>query len=50
MTWQYNGIAPFEKILNWCEHTIPGQFTYAGWETIDFLKDSAYTMFILKWS
>jgi len=49
-SWQYNGVAPFEDIRQWCRRT----FGYSGWswrnETIFFVHKTDYVTFLLRWS
>lgn len=47
--WQYNGVAPMIEILHWCHTTIPGEFSYRGWDVIEFYTDRARTLFALRW-
>lgn len=48
--WQYNGVAPFGEIVQWCRDT----FGFVDWfwrnETIYFENEQDYTMFLLRWS
>jgi len=50
MTWQYNGVAPFDDIYQWCRQNIPMHVTMNGWETFTFTDEKAYVWFILRWS
>ena len=49
-TWQYNGIAPFREIIEWCAAAMPGCWHTNGHETLYFKDDTAYTVFLLRWS
>lgn len=47
LTWQYNGVAPFNDLLDWCDqHIETWSFQF---ETIFFYTEEEYTMFLLKW-
>jgi hypothetical protein len=49
--WQYNGAAPIEEILEWCENTLPAHtFGWYGWETIYFFDESMYALFLVRWA
>ena len=49
--WQYNGVAPMQEILAWCEQCLnPLCWHHMGWETILFADDATYVMFKLRWS
>jgi hypothetical protein len=50
MTWQYNGVAPWEEIMAWCDQHIGWENYFAPWETIYFRNDSDHTLFLLRWS
>jgi len=47
--WQYNGIAPFEEISDWCRNNLKGH-TYIPYETIWFSNERDYHWFLLRWS
>lgn len=49
LSWQYNGTAPLSEILNWADQHIQYQFLYNGFETIVFLTNRAYVLFLLRW-
>jgi hypothetical protein len=58
LTWQYNGVAPWNDIIKWCGLAFgppetPGHRIKRDWghnfETIRFNKEEHYTMFMLKW-
>ena len=50
IAWQYNGVAPMNDIIDWCDSTFPfDTYHYDGWETIYFYNESCYVFFILKW-
>lgn len=49
MKWQYNGVAPFDEIYQWCRENIPEHVTTNGWETLVFSSEKAYVWFLLKW-
>jgi len=50
MSWQYNGVAPFDEIYQWCRQNIPEYVTMNGWETFVFNDEKAYVLFILRWA
>ena len=47
--WQYDGVAPWADIVQWCNATIPEYCWSNGVETITFTSKKAYTFFSLKW-
>ena len=49
MSWQYNGVAPFDEIYQWCRQHIPDQFTINGWETFIFKSEKSYLWFVMRW-
>lgn len=57
IAWQYNGVAPFNTLFEWCKNTLgsaqtPGR-SHMNWycknETIYFFDEEDYTMFVLRW-
>jgi hypothetical protein len=49
--WQYNGRAGFSNIIAWCQANLQDDtWSYPGWETIEFYDQSAYVLFLLRWS
>lgn len=48
MTWQYNGSAPWESIIQWCYKNLQGEWR-AEMETIHFKQQSDYAWFSLRW-
>ena len=52
-TWQYNGQARMDTILQWCKANLQGEFTAGGWawsfDQIYFDRDADYTLFLLRW-
>ena len=48
-SWQYNGVAPFYEIVEWCEDHLGREFHW-DWETIYFADQGQYAWFILRWS
>ena len=48
-SWQYNGIAPFVEILQWCEKNFDNNWIW-NWETIYFKREEDKTMFLLRWA
>jgi len=47
--WQYNGVAPFYEIIEWCEDHLGCEFHW-DWETIYFADQGQYAWFILRWT
>ncbi len=52
--WQYNGAAPFIDIVTWCTQMF-GHCGSSGswdhvWETIYFVEDADYALFLLRWA
>lgn len=48
LTWQYNGVAPWDEITLWCKEHITNEWT-ARFETIFFYTEQDYTLFLLRW-
>lgn len=55
--WQYNGRAPWDDIIDWCQKNLyhggyyePKWYTHNGYETIYFKDPREYTLFLLRWS
>ena len=49
-SWQYNGVAPWNDIYEWCFKNFPGQWYTNDFETIHFRDESAYLVFLLRWA
>ena len=52
LTWQYNEVAPWREIIDWCWANIV-HFSVSAHnhsETIFFYDDKDYTTFMLRWS
>lgn len=47
--WQYNGVAPFDNVLVWCEEHFGNDWIW-DWETIYFKREEDKTAFLLRWS
>ena len=52
--WQYNGAASFHEICTWCRQTFGPEGPSAGnwqaaWETIHFVREEDYAVFLLRW-
>lgn len=51
--WQYNGVAPWREIVNWCCDTF-GRTRDAGWscnwDTFYFNDERDYAIFLLRWT
>lgn len=47
-SWQYNGAAPFEEVLMWCEEHFGNDWIW-NYETIYFKYDRDRTAFLLRW-
>jgi len=51
LSWQYNGIAKWSEIYEWCLDNLNDNWHYTnGFETIYFSNEEAYVLFILRWS
>jgi hypothetical protein len=56
LSWQYNGVAPWDDIIGWCMDNLyhGGHYEpnwYSNWhETIYFRDPKEYTLFLLKWA
>ena len=53
--WQYNGVAPYENIRLWCRENFGPEGPTAGnwmsaFETIYFVRQEDYSMFLLRWA
>lgn len=48
-SWQYNGAAPFDDVLDWCEEAFGDNFVW-NYETIYFKHEQDKTVFLLKWT
>lgn len=49
MNWQYNGVRPWEEIIQWCYKNLQGLW-YANRETIYFRDSRDYAWFLLKFN
>lgn len=47
-TWQYNGIAPWSEVINWCYANVRNWESH--YETITFYHEPDYVWFLLKWA
>lgn len=47
-SWQYNGIARWFEITEWCAKNL--KHAYSKHETVYFPNDREYTLFLLRWS
>jgi hypothetical protein len=47
--WQYNGAAPFDEIMLWCEEHFGRDWIWR-FETIFFKHERDRTVFLLKWA
>lgn len=45
MTWQYNGVAPWIEIEQWCLDRF-GLFDTTGYDTVNFSNEKDYIMFL----
>lgn len=50
MRWQYNGVARWTDVVDWCYANLEPEQYYPRWETITFYNEQAYTLFLLRWS
>ena len=48
-SWQYNGVASFDDVLEWCEEQLGNDFVW-NFETIYFKTQEDKMMFALRWS
>jgi len=48
-SWQYNGVAPFDNVLQWCELHFGNNWIW-DWETIYFKREEDKTVFLLRWA
>ena len=48
-SWQYNGVADFDDVLDWCEATLGDNFVWS-YETIYFKYEQDRTAFMLRWA
>ena len=48
-SWQYNGVAPFDDVLAWCEEQLCNDFIW-NLETIYFKTEQDKLLFALRWS
>ena len=48
-SWQYNGAAPFEELLDWCEQHFGDDWIWE-WETIYFKHEKDLVFFKLRWA
>ena len=48
-SWQYNGAAPFEEVLLWCEDHFGYDWIW-NFETIYFKHERDRTAFLLRWA
>lgn len=47
--WQYNGVAPFEEVLLWCEKNLGNDWIW-NFETFYFKTEQDKLLFALRWS
>jgi len=50
MTWQYNGVAGWSNIIDWCDQYLYNSYSTNGYETIIFHNPQAELLFRLRWS
>ena len=48
-SWQYNGAAPFNEIMLWCEEHFGRDWIWS-FETIFFKHERDMVMFLLRWA
>ena len=46
--YQYNGVAPWNTLIIWCDQHLAGRFYFHN-ETITFLDVGSYAWFKLRW-
>jgi hypothetical protein len=49
-SWQYNGVALWQDVWDWCVDHISLDDFETNWETIYFKNKNDYTFFLLKWT
>lgn len=50
LTWDYNGCAPWEEIVAWCEEHIENEWTARrDFGIVFFYTEEDETMFLLRW-
>lgn len=51
-SWQYNGVAPWTDIADWCrdKYTVDLVYISFKFETIYFQRKSDYVLFLLRWA
>jgi len=49
-SWQFNGVAPYWDILEWCEKHLNRDDWSQEWETFYFKNEKSYAWFLLRWS
>lgn len=47
--WQYNGVAPWNKIVDWAQANLTDTHWSANYETFTFHNARDYTLFMLRW-
>lgn len=50
ISWQYNGVAPWSDIADWCRNTFGEGKVNATWDTFYFKSEKHYMLFLLRWS
>jgi hypothetical protein len=48
--WQYNGVAPWTDIVEWCWAQFGAENVLASWDLIIFNHEKDYTLFLLRWN
>ena len=48
-SWQFNGVAPFQDIMLWCEEHLHNDWIW-NFETIYFKHEKYKLLFILRWA
>lgn len=49
-SWQYNGVAPWFEIIDWCYTMFSAKSIWHQYETIHFQQEGDYVLFLLRWS
>ena len=48
-SWQFNGVAPFDDVIVWCEQHLGNNYIW-NFETIYFKSQQDHAFFLLRWS
>lgn len=48
--WQYNGVAPWFDVIDWCNDTFSILKVFHSNEMIYFTHEEDYALFLLRWA